>query len=59
VLDISRDARECQADDADGANRHRFQDQSCDHGGKDRKIVPLIGVEAGRNRHEIERQPDQ
>ena len=59
VLDISRDPRERQADDADGADRHRFQDEAGDHGGKDRKIVPLIGVEAGWNRHEIERQPDQ
>ena len=59
VLDISRDARECQTDDADGADRHRFQDEPGDDSGKDRKIVPLIGVEAGRNRHEIERQPDQ
>ena len=59
VLDISRDTRDRQADDADGADRHRFQDQSGDHGSKDRKIVPLIGVEAGRNRQQIEREPDR
>ena len=59
VFDIAHHAGDRQADQADRADRHRFQDQAGDHGGEYREIMPLIGVETGRNRHQIEREPDR
>jgi hypothetical protein len=58
-FDIAHDARDRQPDQADRADRHRFQDQAGDHGGKYRKIMPLVEIEAGRYRHQIDREPDR
>ncbi len=57
-FDIARDPGNGQADQPDRAHRHGFKDQAGDDGCEQREVVPLIGVETGRSRHQIDREPD-
>ena len=50
VFDVTHHAGEGEADQADRAHRHGFQDQACDHRREHREIMPLVGVETRRNR---------
>ena len=57
-FDIAGYAGHRQADQADSTDRHRFQDQPGNDGGEQCEVVPLVGVETGRDRHQIKHEPD-
>lgn len=56
-IDIATDASDGQPDQADRADRHRFQDQAGDDRREYCKIVPLVDVESRGNRPQIDREP--